>query len=328
MHLRSPVRILATCLIGAATLTAAPAPRVQRILTGSPADVTPASVTGGLALIGGGTDLEEAFRWMIARAGAGDIVVLRARGDDAYNAFIAGLGHVDSVETIVVPDVESANDPGVVAAIDRAEAVFIAGGDQANYVGQWTGTGLQAALNRVVARKATLGGTSAGLAVLGEFAFSAMHDTITSREALANPGDPRLTLARGFLAVPALRGLITDTHFVERDRMGRLLAFLSRIQSDFQVGVVHAVAVDRETAVLVDHDGDSVVVGKGPAFFLTTRQTRPVEAPLTTGPIDVYRVTRGGTFDLRAWSGTGGTAYVVSAEHGALRSTQPGGSAY
>lgn len=44
----------------------------------------------GHALMGGGTDLDEAFRWLCDRADGGDLLVLRASGDDAYNAFPSG----------------------------------------------------------------------------------------------------------------------------------------------------------------------------------------------------------------------------------------------
>jgi len=36
----------------------------------------------GFALMGGGTDLDEAFQFLCDRANGGDMVVLRARGDD------------------------------------------------------------------------------------------------------------------------------------------------------------------------------------------------------------------------------------------------------
>ena len=54
--------------------------------------------------------------------------------------------------------------------------MFIAGGDQANYINFWMGTPVQSALNDAIARGVPIGGTSAGLAVLGEWAYSAQGD--------------------------------------------------------------------------------------------------------------------------------------------------------
>src|SRR5581483_7520605 len=50
-------------------------------ISGNATDAT-AQTTPGAALMGGGADQDEAFRWMCDRAGAGDFVVLRASGDD------------------------------------------------------------------------------------------------------------------------------------------------------------------------------------------------------------------------------------------------------
>ena len=63
--------------------------------------------------MGGGSDLDEAFRWLCQRAGGGDLLVLRATGDDEYNPYIQGLCHLNSVATLVIPSREAALDPFV-----------------------------------------------------------------------------------------------------------------------------------------------------------------------------------------------------------------------
>jgi hypothetical protein len=42
----------------------------------------------------------------------------------------------------------------------------------------------------------------------------------------------------------------------------------------------------------------------------------------------VYRVPKGGDFDLKTWTGQGGVAYTLDVENGAIRSTQAGGGIY
>ena len=317
---------LATALLAQ---TAAPptqrvsAAHVDRYLTGSAADVTRVT-TGGLLLAGGGTDQPDAFRWLIQRAGGGDIVIIRASGADGYNNFIMKLGAVDSVESIVFKSREASFDPAIVHTLERAEAVFLAGGDQSNYVTYWKDTPVQKALNALAARGVPIGGTSAGLAVLAEFGFSAMNGSVTSADALANPYVDRITIERGFLTLPHLAGLITDSHFVERDRLGRTLVFLARIVEDGGAPRARAIAIDRATAVLADRDGHVTVVGTGPAYFMqtTTRATtcKP-GTPLTIAGIDTYRATAGATFNLSTWSGTGGTPYVLSVDNGVVKSS-------
>ena len=70
--------------------------------------------------------------------------------------------------------------------------------------------------------------------------------------ALADPYAPDLTLARDFLALPGLENVITDQHLQERDRIGRTVALLARLQQDGWSAKPRAIAADRETAVHID----------------------------------------------------------------------------
>lgn len=280
---------------------------------------------GGYVLAGGGTDQPDAFKWMIQRAGGGDIVIIRASGGDAYNKWIFDLGGVDSVETILFADRGASSDPFVLERLRRAEAVFIAGGDQSRYVNYWKGTPVEDELHALVRRGGPIGGTSAGLAILGEFGFGAREGGITSKEALPDCFAKSVVLDRDFLALPGLENLITDTHFVERDRLGRLLVFLARLQKDGWSKAPRAIAVDRETAVLVDPSGKATVAGKNTAYFLRTTAGPDVcdaGKPLTLRGVNVYRMDASGTFDLPAWRGTGGLAYSLDTVNGVVTSSR------
>jgi cyanophycinase-like exopeptidase len=128
--------------------------------TGNAADVTPPT-KGGLQLEGGGTDIDDAFRWFIAHAGGGDIVILRASGGAGYNPYFMKLGPVDSVESIVFKSRDASSDKDVIRSLEHAEGVFIAGGDQSNYVKYWKGTPVETTLNALAKRGVPIGGTSA-----------------------------------------------------------------------------------------------------------------------------------------------------------------------
>ena len=52
--------------------------------------------SAGLVVMGGGTDVDAAFEWMIARAGGGDFLVLRTTGTDAYDPYIFDMGGLNS----------------------------------------------------------------------------------------------------------------------------------------------------------------------------------------------------------------------------------------
>ena len=152
-------------------------------------------------MMGGGKDLDEAFKWLCQRASGGDFLILRATGDDAYNPYVNGLGPLNSVATLIIPDRATAVDPAVADIIRHAEAIFIAGGNQARYVNFWKGTPVQDAINEAFARGVPVGGTSAGLAVEGEFIYGALGDKdddndLASTDVLPDPYFPRVTLAR------------------------------------------------------------------------------------------------------------------------------------
>jgi cyanophycinase len=218
---------------------------------------------GGCVLMGGSRDVAAAFAWMIERSGNGDFLVLRAAGTDAYNPFVLEQGPANSAATLIVRTREAAADPFVVAKIRQAEAIFFAGGDQWNYIRLWKGTPLAAAVQERIDAGMPVGGTSAGLAVLGQHYFSAEFDTITSAEAEADPASKKITLGRDFLRVPHLEDVITDSHFSERKRQGRLAVFLRRIGGAEILGL----GIDEKTAVLLEPDGQARVVGAGSAHL-------------------------------------------------------------
>ena len=284
-------------------------------------DVNPAT-KGGFVLMGGSTDVDEAFQWMAERGGGGDFLILRGSGSDGYQDYVDEIADVNSVDTLVIHDREAASDPFVLEKIEKAEAIFMAGGDQWNYVGKWKNTPLLARLNQAILDGVPMGGTSAGLAVLGEHVFTAETNTITSDEALSNPFNEAITLESDFLQAPPLNGLITDTHFSERDRMGRLVTFMSRLQSDQKLDTVKGVGVDEKTAALVTPDGQCKVVGKGQAHFvqaLTPPRTCKAGTPVDHQNLSLHSVGPEQTFDLRNWTSHDVKSRSMKVTQGKLR---------
>ena len=118
---------------------------------------------------------------------------------DAYDPYIQSPCP-NSVATLIIPNRTAANDPFVVNAIQKAEALWIAGGDQSNHMNFWKGTPVETELNNLIARGAPIGGISAGMNVLSEFLYSALASQgVTSSQALADPFSRYVTLDRDFL---------------------------------------------------------------------------------------------------------------------------------
>ena len=220
----------------------------------------------------------------------------------------------------------------MIQTIRNAEALFIAGGDQSNYIRYWKGTPVEDAINHVAAKPAPIGGTSAGMAVMGEYVYSAEgEESLTSAVALADPYAPDLTLARDFLALPGLENVVTDQHLQERDRIGRTVALLARLQEDGWSAAPRAIAADRETAVHIDPGtGTAEVFATADhptpyAYFMSPKgppTTCERGKPLTTAAIAVYRIGPGGRFDLAKWQGSGGIAYELIVRDGVLHSSR------
>jgi cyanophycinase len=137
-------------------------------------DVTTITTTG-TGLIGGGSDCVPAFDWQISNANRGDFVILRASGTDAYNPFVYDLSveankTLNSVTTIVFKNRQASYDKTVQSLLSNAEAIFFAGGDQGNYIDFWAGTPIQTIAQEKV-KTVTISGTSAGLAILGNWIY-------------------------------------------------------------------------------------------------------------------------------------------------------------
>jgi cyanophycinase len=291
----------------------------------------------GLAMMGGGSDLDEAFKWLCGKGHGGDFLIVRAHGSDDYNKYVNKICQMNSVATLIVPTRKAADEPKVAQIIRKATVIFIAGGDQSNYIKFWKGTLMGRALNDHVVAGKPIGGTSAGLAVLGQFVYGCMEDKpndpdLTSKEVLENPYNPRVTLVREFLQVPLLVNILTDSHFAKRDRMGRSLGFLARIVADGWSKDPREIAIDEKSALLVEADGRAKVVGPGQGvyFLQVTEPPQVCQAgqPLTLKNVSVYHAPAGTSFDIRSWNGEGGEPYSLSVEAGEIHSSRTGGAVY
>lgn len=315
-------------------------------------DTTDATVSphGGICLMGGATENDEAMKWFLQSANGGDILVLRASGSDGYNNYLySQLGiSVNSVETIVFNQATAANDAYVQRRVEEAEAIWFAGGDQWDYISYWRNTPIDSIINIGLSQKnIVIGGTSAGMAIQGGFYFSAENGTITSNTALNNPYSFNLTVdSASFLKNDQLADVITDTHYDNPDRRGRHVVFLARILEDWGIEA-KGIACEEYTAVCIDTNGIARVYGEYPqyddaAYFIQTNcelnNRSPEDCsngnPLTWNrnglAVKTYKVpgTNQGNnyFNLNNWqTGSGGEWQDWYVDNGTLH-TAPGDS--
>jgi cyanophycinase-like exopeptidase len=107
--------------------------------------------------------------------------------------------------------------------------------------------------------------------------------------------------------------------------MGRSLGFLARIVQEGWSAHPREIAIDENSALLVEPDGRAQVVGTGRgAYFLALglppEMCKP-ETALSIRDIQSYHARGGTSFDLKLWVGTEGEPYSVSAIRGKMRSS-------
>lgn len=288
----------------------------------------------GICLMGGATEDDNAMIWFLERANGGDVLVLRASGSDGYNDYMFNqLGvTLNSVETIVCNNATASSEVYLHQAIEEAEAIWFAGGDQWDYVSYWRNTAVDSLINWGIQNKGlVVGGTSAGMAIQGGFYFSAENGTVNSNIALNNPYDNNVTVdSTSFIQHDILANTITDTHYDNPDRKGRHVTFLARMVSDYDVTYAQGIACDEYTAVCIDENGMAKIYGGHPtyddnAYFIRVNcglidsgfepETCSTGTPLDWNrggvALQVYEVkgTASGTntFDLTDWTtGSGG----------------------
>lgn len=294
--------------------------------------------------MGGSTENDEAMKWFLRKANGGDVLVLRASGSDGYNDyFYSNLGiSLNSVETIVFHDSSASDEAYIHQKIEQAEAIWLAGGDQWKYVSYWRNTPIDRLINEAIRnRNIAIGGTSAGMAVMGAYYFSAQNNSVTSAEALEDPYHQNITVdSTSFIENDWLSDVVTDTHYSNRNRKGRHITFLGRILMDYGIKA-KGIACDEKIAVCIEPDGLSKVYGDYPksenkAYFIQvnddSKQTLPEnfeqQEPITWNwdgkALKVYAVygTMDGsnTFDLADWkTAKGGQWEYWSVDNGQLK---------
>jgi cyanophycinase len=179
--------------------------------------------------------------------------------------------------------------------VDQADAIFITGGNQLRLSTVIGGTLLAKAIRRANANGATVGGTSAGAAILSEHMIAHGAEGTTPKVGM-------VTLSPGF---GLTNRFIIDQHFRQRDRLGRLLTALA--YNPFAVGL----GLDEDTAAFMDGSGVLTVVGKGAITLVDvgelehssladTQEGKPVS--LTN--IRLHVLVAGGTFNLETRKAT------------------------
>lgn len=287
--------------------------------TGNPTDVT--TENNFLACLAGGGDDDgwgRGWKSLLESTNHGDVVIIRADDErGGYEDWIfndtssLNFPKVNSVTTIVLNSKNDGNDPKIIDLIKKAELVFFAGGDQSDYIDLLKGTAVEALIQaRVDQFNLSIAGTSAGMAIMGEFEFGAHYPSprdeesnVNALDVLLNPMGIFVDIQKSIIRLPFLNKTITDTHFSQREREGRLLGFIAKtmlIENDF----INGIGADEETALCYNQNGMGQVFGIGNVYVIIP-ETYPqldVDQSLLFKASKVLRLKNNDKFDFNLWN--------------------------
>jgi len=281
-------------------------PGLDVIRLGADTDVTPTLTGPSLLLQGSGRPLDTAYRAHIGPLTDRplDVVVLAASFPDGESLtpecdVVAALQRVNSCTTLTITAPEAAGADTAATLVRQAEAVYFAGGNQCNYV-KWKRRAVHEAVTEVFERGGGVGGGSAGLAIQGEVVYDGCTGSVRSHEALTDPYHSRISFTDGYFEWGFLDRLITDSHFQERDRMGRLTTFVARQIEGAERKTFDGLGVNEGAAVVVDSTGTGTVYG-GRVYLVHgghRPETMDPDTPLTYADVQIVRLSAGATYDL------------------------------
>ncbi|MFI0986223.1 pre-peptidase C-terminal domain-containing protein [Streptomyces exfoliatus] len=285
----------------------------ERVRLGSAADVSRTSWNGPAFTMNGAgavvpASMNRAIEEIRGGTGSIDVVVLAGSAPTSGSRTpecdsVVVLTGVNSCTTWTLTAATDGNNNQVNTDVRNAEFVYFAGGDQCRYA-TWKGTALEASVESVVAKGGGSGGGSAGHHINSPLVYDACNGSVTSGEALANPYDRHISFTTGMFQWAHYGGVVNDSHFVTRDRMGRSMAFVARAVKDGLTtgGAAWAVGVEEGGGSLfIDRNGMATEYGKDAYVILADHQPEQAvdRKPLTYSDFKIWRLTPGSTFDFR-----------------------------
>lgn len=281
---------------------AAPAVTLHRL--GQPADAVPALHGPAFYLKGNSEPERESFSNFVRLVADQpvDVLVIGASYPhyEGECRIISTLPGVNSCTTLVIGEPDAAADPAVIEAVQKAEVVYFRGGDQCDYVA-WQASLMLEAVEKLVARGGGVGGGSAGLAIQGSLAvYDGCRGSVRSPRALADPYRDSISFTHDLFAWPHLDNTVIDSHFVERDRMGRLMAFLCRQLAEGRTGSAWGVGIEADSAMLLNREGMASVYGSVAYVVQADRAPEVCEenAPVSYSGYKIWRLDSGSHYDF------------------------------
>lgn len=219
-----------------------------------------------------------------------------------YEAAFSRLG-ASQVHALDIQDRRQACDADNVRLIQRSGVIFFTGGDQLRLTHVFGGSAALRAIRERFRAGAVVAGTSAGAA--------AMPSTMIYNGAAADAlrkGAVNMTFGLGFI-----RGIIIDSHFLERGRFTRLMEVGASNPEQLGVGI------GEDTAVIVHPNRILETIGPGHVIIIDSRDLAssniaelPMGEPVAVENMILHAMVSGHGYDIDA------RRYLVAAELNAI----------
>lgn len=205
-----------------------------------------------------------------------------------YQTIFEDMG-AKAIEVIDVREREQADDPHWQSFLDDCTGVFITGGDQLRLCGLLADTPIMEKVRiRAQLGEITLGGTSAGAAIMGQH-------MIAGGGSGESPNRSLVDLTAGLNIIP---DVIVDQHFHNRNRMARLMSAIASYPDRLGIGI------DEDTCAMFESNGSFQVIGKGTVTVIdagsisfTNQPNAGTSDPLSIHNMKVHIMCHGDRYD-------------------------------
>ncbi len=231
--------------------------------------------TGTLFMIGGGPRPDYLMQKFISLSGgpqariiilpmASEVPLERALDFKAQMEKI-GAKNVD----YIICSSKTADSPENLQMIKEAGAIFITGGDQNLFMEVVSGTKLLDGVRKLYLEGGTIGGTSAGAAVMSKVMITGNDLTISSAAEQGSdftwikPGMVETAEGLGFISTA-----IVDQHFLKKKRFARLISLV------LTHPLLYGIGVDESTAAIIGPEGIVEVFGESSVVILDARTVK------------------------------------------------------
>ena len=206
-----------------------------------------------------------------------------------YVKALAYLG-AENVGVLDIDKREKAADPEIIKRLEDADVIMVTGGDQLRLTSILGGTQFQdLLLKKYQTQEFIYAGTSAGAAA----ASNNMIYQGSSSEALLK-GEVKITGGLGLI-----NGVIIDTHFVQRGRIGRL--FQSVVSNPRILGI----GLGEDTGLLITNNSQMEAIGSGLVILVDGREIKDTNLtqielgkPISINHLVTHVLSKYDTFDI------------------------------